>query len=327
MADWWGRRYIPVAERKERAADLILSLEAEGRTLSPVKLPGKTIASSFWGKLWCDTLERYRDYETRLPRGKSYVRQGAVVDLRIEPCQISAMVMGTEVYDVDIAVETLDDGRWQALVDACAGHIGSVVELLAGRFSAAVMGHVVDEEHGLIPSSTEIHLKCSCPDHAYMCKHLAAVLYGVGARLDHQPELLFVLRDRDASELAAKATSSGTDALDTGEGVRHRRRLDASLADLFGVELDLAGTPETTRRERAPTPVEVAELDEEQRLLEAVLCLVCARPSTTSQLYSALGAFGELEAVRAAIAALSEAELIGAGSDGRLDTLFDNDDR
>jgi uncharacterized Zn finger protein len=321
MADWWGRRYVSVAERKERAADMILSLEAEGRTLSPVKLAGKTIATSFWGKLWCDTLESYRDYETRLPRGKSYVRQGAVVDLQIEPCQITGMVMGTEIYDVDIAVEPLDDDRWQALVSACAGHIGSVVELLAGRFSAAVMGHVVHEEHGLIPGSNEIHLKCSCPDHAYMCKHLAAVLYGIGARLDRQPELLFVLRDRDAAELAATATTSGTAALDTGQGVRHRRRLDDSLAALFGVELDLAMP--ASESASAPEAEVAPELDDDQRLLEAVLCLLSARRSTTSQVYSELDGIGALDAVAAAVALLIDEELIAVGDDGRLSTCFE----
>lgn len=322
--NWWGRSYVPVAERKQRAADLILSLEAEGRALSPVKLPGKTIASSFWGKLWCETLEGYHDFETRLPRGRTYVRQGAVIDLQIEACQITGMVMGSEVYDIDIAVEPLDGERWEALCDACAGHIGSVVELLAGRFSSAVMGHVVDDGHGLIPKSEEIHLKCSCPDHAYMCKHLAAVLYGVGARLDRSPELLFVLRDRSAEALVAQATTSGPAAFDTGEGQRKRRRIDTSLADLFGVELDLADTDVLSTEQGGASralKAEAPELSLEQQLLERTLSLLCGQPATRSQLYSELGELGGLEAVGEAVAALVDAGLVAESAAGRLEVL------
>ena len=86
---------------------------------------------------------------------------------------------------------------------------------------------------GLFPTPQEISLGCSCPDGARMCKHVAAVLYGVGARLDHQPELLFTLRAVEPAQLLAGA-SKHVLALPP---ISAARRLPDAALGLFGLEL------------------------------------------------------------------------------------------
>jgi uncharacterized Zn finger protein len=180
-------------------------LTKKGHPVSPVVIEGRTIARTFWGKAWCDNLERYSDFENRLPRGRTYVRNGSVIDLQIAPGEVKAMVSGSDIYKVTVIVAPVSKARWKSICADCAGAIDSLVELLQGRFSKGVMERVCQQRSGLFPSPDEIKLSCSCPDWADMCKHVAAVLYGIGARLDQQPELLFRLHKVDEKELIAKA--------------------------------------------------------------------------------------------------------------------------
>jgi uncharacterized Zn finger protein len=186
--------YVPVAERRRQAEKLTAKLRKQGKTLAPVAIVGRAIASTFWGKAWCGNLEAYRDYESRLPRGRSYVRNGAVIDLQIAPGEVRALVNGSELYRTSITIRPLTQPAWRRLCADCAGRIDSLVELLQGRFSKAVMERLCRQQDGIFPRPAEIRFDCSCPDHAVMCKHVAAVLYGVGARLDAEPDLLFRLR-------------------------------------------------------------------------------------------------------------------------------------
>lgn len=239
-----------VGEQKARAlrAGQQLSKRAgkEGRALSPVRLAGRAIASSFWGKAWCANLEAYRDYEYRLPRGRSYVRSGAVLDLKIEPGRIAAVVAGSRPrpYEVEVTIKALAKTQWSALKRQCAGEIGSLIELLEGRLSERVMRQVTDPTQGLFPKPGDIQMSCSCPDWATMCKHVAAVLYGVGTRLDTEPQLLFTLRNLDHGELIAAAVD--------GEGARGKTQrktiAEADLAGVFGIEL--ADAPRPARKSR-----------------------------------------------------------------------------
>src|SRR6476646_1281293 len=189
--------YVPVAARRRKAEREIEKLRKKGAGLSPVKIEGRQIARTFWGKAWCDNLESYRDYENRLPRGRTYVRNGSVVDLQIAPLQVKAMVSGSSIYVVTVSIKAVPKAMWQSLCRDCAGGIDSLVELLQGRFSGAVMERLCRQDHGLFPKPMDIRFSCSCPDSASMCKHVAAVLYGVGSRLDEKPELLFRLRSVD----------------------------------------------------------------------------------------------------------------------------------
>ncbi|MGO9919635.1 MAG: SWIM zinc finger family protein, partial [Isosphaeraceae bacterium] len=161
--------------------------------------------STFWGKAWCENLESYSDFSNRLPRGRTYVRNGSVVHLTIDKGRIEALVSGSEVYEIQIDIAALAKDNWRALKNQSAGKIGTLVELLKGKLSKAIMELVTGREHGLFPKPKEIKMRCSCPDGAWMCKHIAAAMYGVGNRLDSSPELLFVLRGVDHLELIEQA--------------------------------------------------------------------------------------------------------------------------
>src|SRR5947199_3705616 len=199
------RPYVPVAARRCNAEKKLSKLKMNVQAISPVTIEGRAIAKSFWGKSWCANLERYSDYENRLPRGRTYVRNGSVVDLQIAKSKVLAVVSGSDLYRVTITIAPVTAIRWKAICRDCAGTIDSLVELLQGRLSKGVMDRVCREGDGLFPSPREIELSCSCPDWADMCKHVAAALYGVGARLDEKPQLLFALRGVDESGLLAGA--------------------------------------------------------------------------------------------------------------------------
>ena len=186
---WYGQYppYVPVAQRRAQAAREVQKRIKKGETVSPVVIEGRAIATTFWGKAWCENLESYSDYENRLPRGRTYVRNGSVVDLQIKPGQITALVSGSELYKISITIAPLPALEWASIKTRCAGQVGSLVELLQGKLSKSVIEIVTAREGGLFPKPREIKKSCSCPDSAGLCKHLAAVLYGVGARLDHTP--------------------------------------------------------------------------------------------------------------------------------------------
>lgn len=236
--------YVPVAERKAKAAKAAAKLLKKGTTHQPVQLNGKTIARTFWGKAWCDNLESYSDYSNRLPRGRSYVRNGSVLHLDIRRGEIEALVSGSSLYKIKIGIKPVAKKRWDSLRRECAGSIGSLVELLSGKLSEKVMGVMTSKTGGLFPAPSEIDLDCSCPDWAEMCKHVAAVLYGVGARLDEKPELLFTLRHVDHAELVSR--SGAVEALTAGKGTDVVAVLDAAeVGDVFGIEM--AGEPAATK--------------------------------------------------------------------------------
>ncbi len=197
------RKYVPAAARHAKVHREMNKLRKKGKDIQPIKIEGRTIARSFWGKLWCEHLESFSDYANRLPRGRTYVRNGSVCHLAIRTGRIDAIVSGSELYDVTIRIDRLNAAVWKSVKTRCSGQIGSMLELLQGKLSHQVMSVVTDRERGLFPKPGEIKLDCSCADWASMCKHVAAVLYGVGSRLDDRPESLFVLRGVDTAELIA----------------------------------------------------------------------------------------------------------------------------
>src|SRR5262249_25934560 len=233
MSFYEWRPYVSVAERRRQAERELAKLRKKGQSFAPVTVEGRTIAASFWGKSWCANLERYSDFANRLPRGRTYVRNGSVVDLQIAKGEIAARVAGSSLYTVKVAITPVKPARWRAICRDCAGNIDSLVELLQGRFAKGVMDRVCREGDGLFPSPDEIKLSCSCPDWADMCKHVAAALYGVGARLDEKPQLLFALRGVDESDLLARA---GDDL--SLKNAAPAKVLDGDdVAALFGLEM------------------------------------------------------------------------------------------
>jgi len=260
MSEYEWAPYVPVAERRRKAEQALARQRKKGVTVTPVVILGRVIARTFWGKAWCDNLEGYSDYANRLPRGRTYVRNGSVIDLQIAPGLVRAQVSGSHIYQVEVKVQAVPDLRWRALCQDCGGAIASLVELLQGRFSQGVMERLCCQGAGLFPAPGEITLSCSCPDGAVMCKHVAAVLYGIGARLDAEPELLFRLRRVDGAELLAQAASGLT--LAAPAPAAERVLADDDLAELFGLEMGSApaapATPPKAKRVAPPKAKRVA---------------------------------------------------------------------
>jgi len=234
--------YVPVRERERRAKTAKAEAARKGKTLRPVVIQGRTIARSTWGRAWCGHIESFHDFENRLPRGRTYVRRGAVMDLEIRRGRIDAQVVGNQIYRASVVIAPCTRARWRHLVKRCTGSISSMVELLEGHFSDAVMSRMTGVSDGLFPNLAQVQLACSCPDWAELCKHLAAVLYGVGSRLDAEPELLFTLRgvdpqdlvDVDAAEAAPTRASGGSE-------------LVGDLSEIFGIEIDVVGVSAASR--------------------------------------------------------------------------------
>ena len=254
----WGRYdfapYVPVAQKLGKAAKLAAQrAKKEKREVSPVNLQGRAIAKTFWGKAWCDNLTAYQDFSNRLPRGATYVRNGSVVDLVIHPKNIAAIVAGSEPYTVKIEITELDAKRWKSIRSECSESIDSLLDLLSGKLSDGVMKRLTDQKAGLFPAPREIKMSCSCPDYSSCCKHLAAVMYGVGARLDSQPELLFLLRGVDHQELVSQAIAAGnldrelSAVDDNGLGTQ-------DLSELFGIELDSGTSAAAVSDKKKPRP-------------------------------------------------------------------------
>ncbi len=217
---WGWKPYVSVAKRRAKANRHVQKLKKQGKNVHPIEVQGRKIARTFWGEAWCKNLESYSDYANRLPRGRTYVRNGSVVDLQIARGQVDAIVSGSDIYKVAIQITATNKQAWSQIKNECSGSIDSLMDLLQGRFAESVMAKLTRQDGGLFPRPREIKFRCSCPDWASMCKHVAAVLYGIGTRLDDDPELLFVLRGVDHLELIAEAsTSSQLESALTGSSV------------------------------------------------------------------------------------------------------------
>ena len=242
------RPYVSVAQRRAEAAREMKKLHSRGMNVEPIEIQDRKIAHTFWGKAWCKHLEQFSDFANRLPRGRTYVRNGSVCHLAIKQGKVEAIVSGSELYKVTIDIAPLSSAMWKNVRKQCAGQIGSMLELLQGHLSSQVMGIVTDPTKGLFPQPGDIKLHCDCPDWADMCKHVAAVLYGVGARLDKKPELLFVLRKVDHEELISVELDMQTAT--TGQGKR-RRLANQDLSNMFGIEIEDT-TPPAKKRKTPP---------------------------------------------------------------------------
>lgn len=227
--------YVSVADRRLKAEREIANLKRQGESVSPVTIDGRKISKTFWGSAWCDNLESYLDYESRLPRGRSCVRHGLVLDLQIGQGEIKALISGSTIYHVNITIDEVKRTKWRAICSDCSKGVDSLIELLQGNFSKGVMERVCQQGAGLFPSPAEIHMTCTCPDHASMCKHVAGALYAVGARLDQEPEFLFRLRGVNADEMIAQADASKSASI--SEVDADRVLVEQDLSELFGLDM------------------------------------------------------------------------------------------
>ena len=241
MRHWGFPEYETVAEKKAMAAKKLEQLRKKKPSIAPVVIEGNTLARTWWGKSWNRNLERYADYSNRIGRGKSYVRHGAVLDLKIEGGQATALVQGTRVkpYEVVIRIAPITKTNWDRIRKQCQGELRSLSDLLDGKFPKELGDIFLAEGKGLFPTPKEISFSCSCPDWASMCKHVAAALYGIGTRLDENPLLFFTLRQADTNELVARAVQEKTGDLLARAGKKSSRVIDdADLSGLFGIDMD-----------------------------------------------------------------------------------------
>ena len=238
MSFWGFPKHVRKAEKKAKAEKKLAQLKKK-QDVRPVIIEGSAIARTWWGKAWNKNLESYADYRNRIGRGRSYVRCGAVLDLQVHAGEIKALVHGSRAkpYSINIKIKKLNKNTWQQVVAECAGKLESLEELLTGKFPKALEETFI-QRNGLFPSPKEIEFDCSCPDWASMCKHVAATLYGVGARLDEDPTLFFTLRGVDTGDLIKRTvTSKAEDLLKKASKKSFRIIEGADLSSVFGIDL------------------------------------------------------------------------------------------
>jgi len=241
MAYWEYPRYVSVGEKRAKAARKLKQLRKKNPAIQPVILEGRAIARTWWGKSWNLNLEGYADYSNRIGRGRSYVRHGAVLDLQVSAGQVESLVQGTRAkpYSVVIKIKRIKKNIWQNMKTACAGKLDSLPELLAGKFPQALGKIFTAAGHGLFPSPKEIEFDCSCPDWAHMCKHVAATLYGIGARLDNDPNLFFKLRKVKIDDLIQEAVKDQSyKLLKKAEKTGTRMIAESDLSGMFDIDME-----------------------------------------------------------------------------------------
>lgn len=238
MSYYGYQPYISVGEKKERARKAVEKLQRKNKNIEPIIIEGRTLVKSWWGKAWNYNLESYADYRNRIARGRSYVRNGAVLDLKISKGNIVAMVQGSgrKPYSVKVQIDTLSSERWERVIELCNHRIGSLEQLIEGKFPKELEILLTEKKYGFFPSPKEIHLTCNCPDGAYMCKHIAAVMYGIGTRLDVNPMLFFELRDVDGQELIKKTMERKLDNMLKNVSKKSGREIaEKDVFDIFGL--------------------------------------------------------------------------------------------
>ena len=307
--------YVPVAVRRAKAQKQLEKMKKKGLRVQPVHLTGRKIAASFWGKGWCDHMESFSDYANRLPRGRTYVRNGSVCHLDIKPGRIEAIVSGSTLYTVSITITPLMKKKWDAVKNSCTGRIGSLIDLLRGKLDRAVMEVVAHRREGLFPLPGEMKFDCDCPDWAGMCKHVAAVLYGVGARLDHSPEMLFFLRGVNHEELVDVSAV----VLGVAKAGTSRRRIAATgIADVFGIDMAEAG--ESVFGTHAVNPAKITKPGKKTHKSSATVAPF-PEPLTGDAIYAWRSSLNETQAVfakriRMTSASISQWEKKGATTIG-----------
>lgn len=238
MSRYYGfPEYVPVAKRRENNLKTAEKLKKKNKDIEPILIEGRKLATTWWGTAWNKNLESYADYDTRLPRGRSYIRNGAVLDLKITKGKVSALVQGSgrKPYKVEITIKPIEDSIWQNIMAQSQGKIDSLEELIQGKFPKALEELFTSKTMGLFPKPKEIKLDCDCPDWANMCKHVAATLYGVGVRLDERPELFFTLRSVDIEAFIQKSTINLAEQLLEKSKKGSKRIIKEDISDLFDI--------------------------------------------------------------------------------------------
>lgn len=240
--NYYGRanmHYRKVDEKKQLGDAYIKRMLKKGYDIQPVSViaTGRKVTTTWWGKAWCDNLEKYADEENRISRGKTYLKDGFVLDLHIDKGEVTAIVQGNrkKPYEVEIDIAPLSKRRIDEILTNCGKKLDSLDMLVSGQFPKDLKELFTSDE-GLFPKLSEIRFYCDCPDSAYMCKHVAAVLYGIGVRMDEDPLLFFKLRGIDVNNFIDKTIKSKVNTLlDNASKKSDRIIKDSDIDKLFGL--------------------------------------------------------------------------------------------
>jgi len=282
-------KYVSVADKRAKAEKKLKQLKKKNPDITPVSITGRALATRWWGKAWNKNLEGYADYAYRLERGRSYARHGAVLDLKVTAGKVTALVMGSEAqpYKITVTISPMLISKWKALKTAAVGTMDSVQALMAGRLPETMSDLLTEKRKGLFPSPNEITFHCTCPDTASMCKHVAASLYGVGARLDEDPSLLFLLRKVEVKDLITETVTETRGELLSKAEKRSARVIDDAdgLSDLFGIDLGEgeAPVPVPSARGRKKVPEEAGAVKKKSRAVPKKKAEPKGRPSRKGQ--------------------------------------------
>ncbi len=255
MGHYGFPKYVSVGEKKAKALKKLAKLKKKNPNIQPVVIQGQALAKTWWGRSWNNNLELYADYSNRIGRGRSYVRHHCVLDLKILSGRVEAVVAGSGArpYRVEIQIKPISKTTWAAVKKSCKGRLDSLKSLLAGKFPKDLATLFTQEKAGLFPTPKEIRFNCSCPDWADMCKHVAASLYGIGARLDEDPMLFFALRQVDVNDLLTQTAKEGKQDLLAKAKKKTSRVIDtgAGLSDMFGIDLGAEGDLDSLKPRQA----------------------------------------------------------------------------
>ena len=251
----WFRDYVSVGERAARARRKIVQLQKKKKDINPVVIEGNKIANSWWGKAWINHLESYADYDNRVPRGRSYVKNGLVIHLSIKEGEIESMVMGTgsQPYKITISMKKISKKKWDHIKELSRKNISTLSDLLTGNLPKELAQVFSDCNEGIFPTLREISFDCSCPDWASMCKHVSAALYALGSRLDKEISLFFQLRGVDIQDLVQSVVQSESTHLQQIVPTHSAETLelaDSKLAQLFNIKLSVPPKKKRQRKKR-----------------------------------------------------------------------------
>lgn len=233
--------YVSVAAKKAKAQKKLAQLRKKSPGIAPLNVEGTQLAKTWWAKAWNANLEKYADFSNRIGRGRSYVRNGFVLDFKIDKGKVTALVQGTspKPYNVNIQIRPMNKAAGIKIKQQCEGKIESLQELIEGRFPKELNEVFTAKGDGLFPTPQEIEFNCSCPDWAGMCKHVAATLYGVGVKLDHNPKLFFTLRNADMNDLITKAVKEKSKKMIQKSKKKTSRVIsNIDAGRVFGIELE-----------------------------------------------------------------------------------------
>ncbi len=224
MCDDFAPR-LKAADLQKLAQQRLAELQAGGEELTPVVNTTRKLAGNFWGSAWMKHLAHCESGGMCLAPGRTLLRHGCVLDVRIAPCSIRALISAEELYEVNLQLAPLDSEQQEQLAASCGRHIDSLLSLLEGKVDAAVLRHLCHPETGLLPTPADWRMHCTCPDWAEPCPHAAAAIYAAGCLIDATPALLFTLRGIEPHTLLSAPQESIE--LDTGK-----------LSSIFGIDLD-----------------------------------------------------------------------------------------